>query len=47
MTPFWVALSLLIKRSLLNFRRDGTVTTARISQVLGYGVIVSFVLRTT
>ena len=41
MTPFWVALPLLIKRSLLNFRRDGTVATARISQVLGYGVIVS------
>ncbi|KAE9364384.1 putative ABC transporter [Stipitochalara longipes BDJ] len=41
MTPFWVAFPLLIKRSLLNFRRDGTVATARISQVLGYGVIVS------
>jgi len=41
MTPFWVSLPLLIKRSLLNFRRDGTVATARISQVLGYGVIVS------
>jgi hypothetical protein len=41
MTPFWVAFPLLIKRSLLNFRRDSTVATARISQVLGYGVIVS------
>jgi hypothetical protein len=41
MTPFWVAFPLLIKRSLLNFRRDTTVATARISQVLGYGVIVS------
>lgn len=41
MTPFGVALPLLIKRSLINFRRDGNVATARISQVLGYGVIVS------
>jgi hypothetical protein len=41
MTPFQVAFPLLIKRSLINFRRDGTVATARISQVLGYGVIVS------
>lgn len=41
MTPFWVAFPLLIKRSSINFRRDGAVVTARISQVLGYGVIVS------
>jgi ABC-type multidrug transport system ATPase subunit len=41
MNPFHVAFPLLMKRSLINFRRDGAVTTARISQVLGYGVIVS------
>jgi hypothetical protein len=41
MTPFGVAFPLLIKRSVINFRRDSNVATARISQVLGYGVIVS------
>jgi ABC-type multidrug transport system ATPase subunit len=41
MTPFGIAFPLLIKRSLVNFRRDSTVATARISQVLGYGVIIS------
>jgi ABC-type multidrug transport system ATPase subunit len=41
MTPFRVAFPQLIKRSLINFRRDKSVATARISQVLGYGVIVS------
>ncbi len=39
--PFRVAFPLLIKRSLINFRRDKTVVIARISQVLGYGVMIS------
>ena len=41
MTPFRIAFPLLIRRNLLNFRRDKTVLIARISQVLGYGVMIS------
>lgn len=41
MTPFRLAFPLLIRRSLINFRRDKTVLIARISQVLGYGVMIS------
>ncbi|KAL3421066.1 ABC transporter [Phlyctema vagabunda] len=40
-TPFRVAFPLLVKRSLINFRRDPTVATARISQVLGYAVMIT------
>lgn len=40
-TPFRAAFPLLVKRSLISFRRDSSVATARISQVLGYGLILT------
>jgi ABC-type multidrug transport system ATPase subunit len=41
MTPFWVALPLLVRRSLTSFRRDSSAILARTSQVIAFGVIIT------
>lgn len=41
MTPFWTATMLLVRRSMISFRRDPPAILARTSQVLGFGVIVT------
>ena len=41
MTPLHIALPLLLRRSVLNYRRSSVVLDARIVQVLGFSVIVT------
>jgi ABC-type multidrug transport system ATPase subunit len=41
MTPFRIAFPILVKRSLISFRRDSSVTSNRFSQVIGYGIILT------
>ncbi len=41
MTPFRISFPLLIRRSLINFKRDPNAIVARTSQVLGFGVFMA------